>query len=403
VKATLLYISSIAGSDVTSIESLDLSKREIDELDDLSPCVELKRLDLSNNILSDLEGISSNVGLALLNLSHNSLESLLQLSALQNLTVLNLSFNEIKMIDPLALSKLSKLRALMLNNNQIHQMEGFGKLSSLNTLALSHNFIEKIEGFKRLSKLKKLSLSDNKIRVIPSFSELTELIELKLASNLIMKIPESFMFNPSLKILDLRKNLLRDFKDLEPLKNLLKLKNLNLWGNPICTKENYKEEILKLLPQVKVLDGYSIQRKSRKRTRFTVNSKVNAKLEGEKKGGKDKEEEKIREEQTVVMDRNGTLANCKRFDLEDKNPHGKEKILAKNQRQSSEKEENHSEPKQHFETIPNKRKAQPYKKESGVLKIVNLSKPIQETNIEEALVNNDEQKLGLGERSSWLT
>jgi len=279
------------------------------------------------------------------------------------------------MIDPLALSKLSKLRALMLNNNQIHQMEGFGKLSSLNTLALSHNFIEKIEGFKRLSKLKKLSLSDNKIRVIPSFSELTELIELKLASNLIMKIPESFMFNPSLKILDLRKNLLRDFKDLEPLKNLLKLKNLNLWGNPICTKENYKEEILKLLPQVKVLDGYSIQRKSRKRTRFTVNSKVNAKL-GEKEKVKVKEEE-IREEQTVVIDRNCTLANCKRFDLEDKNPRGKEKILTKKQQQSSEKEENHSEPKQRFETIPNKRKAQSYKKESGVLKIVNLSKSIQ--------------------------
>lgn len=50
--------------------------KDIDELDDLSPCLDVTNLNLSNNKISDLEGISTLRDLTMLNLSNNMLDSL---------------------------------------------------------------------------------------------------------------------------------------------------------------------------------------------------------------------------------------------------------------------------------------------------------------------------------------
>jgi len=47
-----------------------------------------------------------------------------------------------------------------------------------------------------------------------------------------------------LEVLDIGNNFIRDFTDIEPLKFLLKLENLNLKGNPITRADGYKEKVL---------------------------------------------------------------------------------------------------------------------------------------------------------------
>jgi hypothetical protein len=49
MKITPASISTLLGGvDVTAIKEIKLANKEIDEIDDLSPCVELRKLDLSS-------------------------------------------------------------------------------------------------------------------------------------------------------------------------------------------------------------------------------------------------------------------------------------------------------------------------------------------------------------------
>jgi Leucine-rich repeat (LRR) protein len=86
MKLTPAYIGGIAGQDVRTVEKLDLSKKEIKEMDDISCCVELKRLDLSQNQLSKVYGINFLKEITWLNLSSNKLTSIV---GLQMMTKLN--------------------------------------------------------------------------------------------------------------------------------------------------------------------------------------------------------------------------------------------------------------------------------------------------------------------------
>ena len=87
VKLTPALIASYStGNTVTDVQNVNCSNKNIDELDDLSPCIELRKLDLSNNSLNSLEGISHNYELSWLNAAHNKLDDLQHLSRLQGLT-----------------------------------------------------------------------------------------------------------------------------------------------------------------------------------------------------------------------------------------------------------------------------------------------------------------------------
>jgi len=52
-------------------------------------------------------------------------------------------------------------------------------------------------------------------------------------------------------------NLVKDFNDLEPLKSLAELQNLDLSSNPISEKDDevYRNKIFDILPNLVVLDG----------------------------------------------------------------------------------------------------------------------------------------------------
>lgn len=86
MRLTPAYISGLVGKQVNQIDALDLIDKDIDELDDLSPLVELKKLNLSQNRISNLDGLSYNVELTWLNLSNNQLQSLKGVAKFDKLT-----------------------------------------------------------------------------------------------------------------------------------------------------------------------------------------------------------------------------------------------------------------------------------------------------------------------------
>ncbi|KAF9947410.1 hypothetical protein BGZ72_010575 [Mortierella alpina] len=258
MKLTPAFIASqAAGADLQQLKDLNLSKKDINHIEDISTCVNLHKLILSHNSLSSadaLAGIQYLPSLTLLNLSGNQLDSFEGVQRLKTLFVLNMSHNDLNRIS-IHIEKLVNLKALVLNNNRIKVVDHLGGLTELNTIVLSHNRIQELPSFPLLTKLTKLSAAHNEIRQIPDLSENGLLKELRLNHNKLVTIPDSLRRCTALDILDLGGNMLREWSDVAPLGSLMHLINLNLQGNPICDKPDYKKKILELVPSLRVLDG----------------------------------------------------------------------------------------------------------------------------------------------------
>lgn len=170
-------------------------------------------------------------------------------------TVLNVSHNELKQI-PAELANLSALKALILNNNDLRMVEHLDTSITLNTLVLSHNAISELSGVWTLADLTKLSVAHNQLHVIPDdIQRLTALKELRLNHNQITALPSVMRQLPQLEIIDMGNNQLREYADVEVLGELPNLHSLNLKGNPLCDKTDYKQHIKTMVPTLRVLDG----------------------------------------------------------------------------------------------------------------------------------------------------
>jgi len=91
-----------------------------------------------------------------------------------------------------------------------------------------------LKGFPKLSNLKKLELSDNRISG---------------GLNLLHG-------SPKLTHLNLSGNKIKDNDTLEPLKEFKNLKNLDLFNCDVTSTDNYRENVFKLIPSLKYLDGF---------------------------------------------------------------------------------------------------------------------------------------------------
>ncbi|KAK9700730.1 hypothetical protein K7432_012051 [Basidiobolus ranarum] len=286
MKLTPLAISDIVNTPLSEVQSLDFSKKEINHIEDISCCVSLRKLNLSQNAIKAadaLSGIQYNSELTWLNLSGNQLESLEGIQRLKKLSVLNLSHNKVNRISQ-HVTNLTALKALILGHNSIKRIENIGNLRELNTIVISHNKLEELPMFPTLTRLTKFSAAHNELRVIPDFSLNSELKELRLNDNKITTIPETLRGCSSLSILDLGNNLIKEWSDATILGSLLHLTNLNLKGNSLCSKDGYREKILKLVPTLRILDGERFDAKFIER----------------------KEKKKLREEQLKKAEENGT-------------------------------------------------------------------------------------------------
>ena len=153
----------------------------IKKLENLEPCVNLKKISIVASCVSEIEGLEENKNLVHLEIYQALLTRITNISHLVNLQILDLSFNEIRKI------------------------EGIDTLVNLEKLFFSNNKISKIENLENLKKLKVLELGANRIRVIENIEEMNELEELWLGKNKIEKILDHGYF-PKLKQISLQSN-----------------------------------------------------------------------------------------------------------------------------------------------------------------------------------------------------
>ncbi|MBM7835573.1 leucine-rich repeat domain-containing protein [Clostridium sardiniense] len=186
-------------------EDLDLSNLNIESIEGLQYCKNLKRLYLNKNKISDLNPLKDLTSLQTLSLSENNIKDLSGLKNLKNLNLLNLSNNILVNIDELY--NLKELEVLILMNNNISDLTPLTNLLKLNYLILGKNKITDLIPIKNLEQLEMLNLGDNNISNINDIKNLSKLETLILENNFI--------------------------EDITPLENLIELKDLNLYGNRI--------------------------------------------------------------------------------------------------------------------------------------------------------------------------
>jgi len=183
---------------------------------------------------------------------------------------LEIMHSQVKDVTPL--SGLSELRSITLRNNKITDLNPLKNLSHLRHLDLQDNLISDLSGLENMKQLVHLNLHNNKIRDLAPLSELTELNSVWSSKNQITNIralakltkitsfgPGGFQDNPltdlkglegMTELQDLQLHNTR-VKDLTPLFNLKKLKNIQLTHVPDVTKSQI-EELQKALPNCKI-------------------------------------------------------------------------------------------------------------------------------------------------------
>ena len=122
---------------------------------------------------------------------------------------------------------------------------------------LTKEEIEKKYPGKKLEDIKVLNFYGNDFDNIDIISQMKSLKIISLSSNKISSL-KPFMNLQNLKELIIRNNNIENVDEIDYLKNCDKLSSLWLEENPVCKKEEYKEHLIKTLPNLKNLDNSSM-------------------------------------------------------------------------------------------------------------------------------------------------
>ncbi|XP_011303955.1 leucine-rich repeat-containing protein 47-like [Fopius arisanus] len=190
-------------------------------------------------------GLDNNIfrlqGLNYLNISQTSLETIPQdISKLENLTTLVLHSNKISSL-PRDIRALSKLKVIDCSRNQLKEVpDELSNFPQLMTINFGSNLLDHLPCQKINVKLAALDLSNNQFEVFPDvcYGELVHLAEIRVNGNKIKEIPGTLKLLPSLKLLDLADNCIKDVP--RELADCVKLKELNLKGNKLNDKRLHK-------------------------------------------------------------------------------------------------------------------------------------------------------------------
>lgn len=258
-------LSELSGRAPAEIEALDLIGMGISDISALACCHALKKLRVDSNALTAFAGVEELPELQTLSAQHNALSALDGLRGLPKLAILNVSYNRLATLGT-ALREAGALKVLLATDNELKRLDLhlLKKLEQLNTIVASRNRIAEIAGADKLVSLRKLSLAHNELRTLGPLP--SSLVELRLSHNRLAALPQSLAGCPRLALLDVGSNQLNSLDQLSPLKDLERLRNLTLRGNPLADGRDalgsagggYRPQTKRLLPRLRLLDGLEL-------------------------------------------------------------------------------------------------------------------------------------------------
>ncbi|XP_021103662.1 leucine-rich repeat-containing protein 9 isoform X2 [Heterocephalus glaber] len=166
---------------------------------------------------------------------------------MHSLEVLHLGYNGICNLTQLQLNRLRNLKFLFLQGNKISQVEGLDNLVVLQELVVDHNRIRAFNdsAFAKPSSLLALHLEENRLRELSKLQSLVKLEKLFLGYNKI-----------------------QDMAELEKLDVISSLRELTVYGNPICRKILHRHVLIFRLPNLQMLDGIPVNSDDRVKAEF---------------------------------------------------------------------------------------------------------------------------------------
>ena len=234
-----------------SFEKLEISNKNISNLDGIKRLKSLNYLDVSNNEITDISEISLLPILNTLNISANKIENLSEfkytlgagnrknkqakiskdIESYGSLNELKAYTNKINSVD--ALSKCTNLVKLNLLQNNITNITALKDLTYLAELNLTDNYIDEIDAIENLKELKDLYIGNNHKKIedkdLVHLSELPVLKNLELSNNYLKDV-SALNSIKSLETLDLNTN---NIEDINAIKDLKKLGYIDLSKNKI--------------------------------------------------------------------------------------------------------------------------------------------------------------------------
>ncbi|XP_030880362.1 leucine-rich repeat-containing protein 9 [Leptonychotes weddellii] len=203
------------------------------------------------------------------NLQNNNLTSFSGLIYLPNVKVLCLNYNHIESIMPRV-----KPQTHLTNRQLLYQKvpsSGYGQqgTSKINRLLFFWNEISQIEGLDNLVVLQELVVDHNRIRAFndSAFAKPSSLLALHLEEN---RLQELSKLQPLVKLekLFLGYNKIQDMAELEKLDGISSLRELTVYGNPICRKTLHRHVLIFRLPNLQMLDGIPVNSDDRAKAEF---------------------------------------------------------------------------------------------------------------------------------------
>lgn len=314
-------------------------------------CKRLIRIDLSNNNLTLVDPIAACDSLRWLNVSKNDITSIKPLQSLESLEVLNVSQN--KLCGKVGVGRMRQLKALVLNGNDIETVGGLEKVTRLETLIISHNSIRSFGGWiSQATSLQKLSASHNPIEwdqgesCVQGLSTLVHMKELRLNHTGLRRVPACLASMKRLRILELGSNRIESVQDVQALKALQSIWQLNLKGNTVQSIPNYQSTILSLVSGIDVLDTKRLRPKNKRME--AKNLHLGVVHHGEEEEEAQPEEKhndgsvKEKEEEDVLSEKEFTAPLAKKLKKEKKKKEKKQKTSKKSEASATEKKTAHT-------------------------------------------------------------
>ena len=173
------------------VTKLDISKSNINSLNQIENLVNLTTLCCDNNKLTSLNGIENLVNLTVLYCGSNQLTSLNQIANLVNLTELYCNENQLTSLN--GIENFVNLTKLNCYFNQLTSLNGIENLVNLTELNCIFNQLTSLNGIENLVNLTELYCSSNQLTSLNQIANLVNLTELEYQNNIINHIPPNIV------------------------------------------------------------------------------------------------------------------------------------------------------------------------------------------------------------------